>query len=101
MALLFLVEHFQIADRSLAARAPVHDVSATIDSTLLMQADEGLAHRNGQVLVHSEVFALPIDGGSEALHLIEDDAAVVLPPLPYTLDKGLAAKLLAARAFAG
>jgi hypothetical protein len=66
-----------------------------------MQADEGLTHRDGQVLVHGEVFALPIDRGAEALHLVENGAAVVAFPLPHALDKGFAAKLLAAGAFGG
>src|SRR5271157_6251918 len=64
-----------------------------------MQADEGLAYRDRQLLVHGEVFALPIDGGSQPLHLVEDGAAVVALPLPHALDKGFAAELLAAGAF--
>jgi hypothetical protein len=101
MALLLLVDHFEVADGGLAARAPVDDVSAAIDEPLLMQADEGLAHGDGQVLVHGEVLALPVDRGAEALHLVEDGAAVVALPLPHALDEGLAAKLLAALAFGG
>ena len=36
MALLLLVDHFEIADRGLAARAPVDDVCAAIDQPLLV-----------------------------------------------------------------
>ena len=100
VALLFLVDHFQVADGRLAARAPVHDVCAAIDQSLLVQADEGLAHRDREPLVHGEVFALPVNRRAQPLHLVENGAAVVPPPLPHALDECLAAQLLAALAFA-
>ena len=97
---MLVVDHFEIADGGLAARAPVHDVRAAIDEPLLVQPDERLAHRDGEPLVHGEVLALPIDRGAQPLHLAENRAAVVAPPLPHALDEGLAAHLLAGRAFA-
>ena len=99
VALLLLVDHFEVADGGLAARAPVDDVSAAIDEALTVKADESLADGHRQVLVHGEVFALPIDGSAQALHLVEDGAAVVALPLPDALDEFLAAKLLAGGAF--
>ncbi len=99
VALLLLVDHFEIADGGLAARAPVDDVRAAIDEALLVEADEGLAHGDRKALVHGEVLAAPVDGDAEALHLLEDRAAVVLLPLPHALDEGFAAELLARRAF--
>src|SRR5271157_6657735 len=101
MALLLHVDDFEVADGGLAARAPVDDVCAAIDQPLLVKADEGLTHGDRQPLVHGEVLALPIDRGSQPLHLAENGAAIVTLPLPYALDEGLAAKLLAARSFAG
>ena len=56
------------------SRAPVDDVSAAIDQALLMQADEGFAHGARQAGIHSEILARPVDGGAEALHLVEDGA---------------------------
>ena len=100
LALVLFVDHFEVADGGLAARAPVDDVGAAIDEALLVEADEGLAHGDGEVVVHGEVFALPVDGGAEALHLVEDGAAVVALPLPHALDEGFAAQLLAGGAFA-
>ena len=96
MALVLVVDDFEVADGGLAARAPVDDVCAAIDQALLVEADEGLAHGDGELLVHGEVLALPVDRGAEALHLVEDGAAVVALPLPHALDEGLAAQLLAA-----
>ena len=101
MALLLLVHDFEIADGGLAARAPVHDVGAAIDEALVVEADEGFADCNRQALVHGEVLAAPVHGGAEALHLLEDGAAVVALPLPHALDEGLAAEFLARRAFFG
>ena len=101
MALLLGVDDFKIADGGLAARAPVDDVCAAIDEALMIEADEGFADGNRQALVHGEVFAAPVDGDAEALHLLEDGAAVMLLPLPHALDEGFAAEFLARCAFFG
>src|SRR5580693_8789013 len=86
VAFLLLVDDFEVADGGLAAWAPVDDVSAAIDEALLVEADEGFADGDGEIVVHGEVFALPVDGCAEALHLAEDGAAVVALPGPHTLD---------------
>ena len=80
---------------------PVDDVGAAIDEALLVEADEGLFDRDAEAVVHGEVFAAPVDACAEALHLVEDGAAVVASPLPDALDKGLAAELLPGCAFVG
>ena len=49
VALLLVVDHFEIADGGLAARAPVDDVGAAIDEALLVEADEGFADGDGEV----------------------------------------------------
>src|SRR5260370_30250598 len=59
-----------------------------------MQPDEGFADGDREALVHGEIFAAPVDGGAQALHLSKNGAAVVLAPLPYALDKGFSAHLL-------
>ncbi len=99
MALVLVEDHFEVADGGLAAGAPVHDVCAAIDESLLVKADEGLADGDREVVVHGEVFALPVDRGAETLHLAEDGAAVVAFPLPDALNESVAAKLLAGVAF--
>ncbi len=93
------VLHFEIRDRSLVPGTPVHDVVATINQALFVQADEHFAHGVRKIVVHGEVFAVPVDGGAEALHLVEDGAAVKLLPLPNALDKFLAAHVAALLAF--
>ncbi len=96
-----LVLHFEIGDRGFVPRAPVHDVMSAINQAFLIQADEHLAHRVRKVFVHGEVLAVPVDGGAETFHLVEDGAAVELLPFPDALDEFLAAQVAALLAFFG
>src|SRR5208337_5116371 len=99
MALLLLMNHFKIADSGLAARAPVDDVGPAIDEALMVKADEGFVHRDRQALIHREVLAAPVDGDAEALHLLQNGAAVMAFPRPHAFHEGFAAQLLARSAF--
>ena len=99
LAELVLVDHLEVGDGGLAARAPVDDVGATVDQALLMQADEGLLHRDREPVVHGEVLARPVDGRAEALHLVENGIAVLVLPLPDAGLEAFAAEGLAGRAF--
>ena len=87
LALLLFVNDFEIRNSGLAVGAPVDDVGAAIDQPLLIEADESFAHCAREAGVHGEVLARPVDGGAEALHLVEDRAPVLLLPFPDTLRK--------------
>ena len=80
-------------------RTPVHDVISAIDQALFVQPDKHLAHRGRKFFVHREVFAIPVDRRAQALHLVENRAAVKLFPFPDALDKLLAAQLAPLLAF--
>ncbi len=95
---LFVLD-FEVGDGGLDAGVPVDDVGSAVDEALLVEADEGFFDRDGEAVVHGEVFAGPVDGGAEALHLVENGSAVELAPAPDTLGEGFAAKLLAGGAF--
>ena len=95
------VLHFEIGDRRLAARAPVHDVLAAIDQPFFIEPDENFAHRARKIFVHGEIFAVPVDRRAQPLHLVENRAAVELLPLPHALDKFLAAQVAALLALFG
>ncbi len=95
------MDDFEVADCGLAAGAPVDDVGSAIDEALRVEACEGFANRNRKARVHGEVFALPVDGGAEALHLVENGFAVLVAPLPDAGLEGFAAEGLAGDAFAG
>ncbi len=101
LAEALFVLHFEVGDGGLDAWVPVDDVGAAVDEALFVEADEGFFDRDAEAVVHGEVFAGPIDGGAEALHLVEDGSAVELAPAPDALDEGLAAKLFAGGAFGG
>ncbi len=90
-----LVLDFEVGDGGLDAGVPVDDVGAAIDEALLVEADEGLVDGGREAVVHGEVLAGPVDGGAEALHLVEDGSAVELAPCPDLFDEGVAAEILA------
>src|SRR5947199_8793983 len=56
----FLVLDLEIGDGSAAAGAPVDDVLPSINQAFFVEADEDFAHGTGKILVHGEVFAIPI-----------------------------------------
>jgi hypothetical protein len=73
-----LVLYFQIRDRRLAPRTPVHNVLAAINQPFFIQPDEHFAHRARKVLVHGEILAVPVDRRAQPLHLVENRAPVEL-----------------------
>src|SRR6185312_9686551 len=81
-SVLLFVHNFEIGDRRKASWTPVDYVLAAIDQSLLVEADEDLAHGAAEVFVHGEVLPRPVNRIAEALHLLKYVAAVVLPPLP-------------------
>src|SRR5271157_5963893 len=93
------VLHFEIRNRRLASRTPVHDVLSAINQPLFIQPDEHLAHRMRKVLVHGEVLASPIDRRAQPLHLVEDRAAILALPFPDALHKFFAPHLAPLLAF--
>ena len=95
------VLHFEIGDRGLVPRAPVHDVISAINQSFFIEADEHFAHGVRKIVVHGEVLAVPVDGGAEALHLVENRAAVKSFPFPDPLNELLAAQVAAFLAFFG
>ena len=94
-AVLFLGDDFQIRHCGLQNRIPVDEALAAVDQAVVVEADEGLAHRRGQSLVHGEAFVGPVDGRSHPSHLAGDGAARVLLPPPDALHEGAAAEVLA------
>ena len=94
LAVLFAVVHLVVGDRRVVLRAPVDDVLAAVDQSILVQADEHFAHGSREALVHREALAFPVAGGAEGAELLDDHAAVLLPPFPHPLDELLAAEVV-------
>ena len=101
LSLDFFMFDFKIGDRRLATRTPVDDVLAPINQAFFVQPDEHLAHGARQVLIHGEVFAIPIHGSAQPLHLVENCSAVMPLPFPHALDKCLASEIATLLAFTG
>src|SRR6202012_4134835 len=81
------------------ARVPVDHVVVAVDVPLVVELLEDFVDGADVPLVEGEALALVVAGGAEALVLLDDLRAVLLFPLPDALDEGLAAELLARRAF--
>ena len=100
--LRFLLElHLEVREGRVAAGTPVDDVVAPVDQPVFVEPDEDLAHGPGEALVHGEALALPVAGAAQPLELVQDDAAVLLLPLPDPLDEFLAAQVVAGHPFLG
>ena len=100
MALLVLVLGLVVRDSGGAVGAPVDDALAAVDQAVVVPIAEHLAHGLGVVLVHGETLVIKVDGAAHALDLLDDDAAVLVGPIPAGVDKLVATDLQAADALA-
>ena len=94
LALRLDVHDFQIRQRRVAPRAPVHHVRAAVNQSLRIEPHERFAHRPRQPRVHREAVARPVARVADALHLLENRSAVLLLPLPHAPLELLAPQLL-------
>ena len=100
VALLVLVLGLVVRDGGGAVGAPVDDALAAIDQAVMIPVAEDLAHGLRVVLVHGEALVVEVDGAAHALNLLDNDAAVLVGPVPAGVDKLVATDLQAADALA-
>ena len=100
MALLVLVLGLVVRDSGGAVGAPVDDALAAIDQTVVVPVAEDFTHSLGVVLVHGKALVVEVDGAAHALDLLDDDAAVLVGPIPAGVDKLIATDFQAADALA-
>ena len=91
MALGLAVLHFQVRDRGLEMRIPVHQPLVAINEALLVQFHKHFQHRLGQALVQGEALTRPVTAGAQPAQLLQDRPAAFLFPLPDPLDESLTA----------
>ena len=84
---LVLVDNLLVGERSLRLRIPVHHAHAAIDKSLLVEVAEHMNHGTRTGLVHSESCAVPVAAGTQATQLLEDDAAMLVSPVPCMLEE--------------
>ena len=100
VTLLVLVLGLVVRDGGGAVGAPVDDALAAVDQAVVVPVAEHLAHGLGVVLVHGKALVIKVDGAAHTLDLLDDDAAVLVGPIPAGVDKLIAADLQAADALA-
>ena len=100
VALLVLVLGLVVRDGGSAVGAPVDDALAAVDQTIVVPVAEDLTHGLGVILVHGKALVVKVDGAAHALDLLDDDAAVLVGPIPASVDKLVATDLQAADALA-
>ena len=92
-ALLLLINHLLVAEGGEGGGIPIDHADTTIDQSLTVQIAEDANDAPRADVVHSEGRAIPVAGGAKASELLEDDAAVLLFPLPSVAQKLLAGKV--------
>ena len=98
VALLVLVLGLVVRDGGGAVGAPVDDALATVDQAVVVPVAEDLTHGLGVILVHGEALVVKVDGAAHALDLLDDDAAVLVGPVPASVGAQHPARGLAAHA---
>ena len=97
-AVFLLGFDLEVGHGRLQLRVPVDEPLAAVDQALFVQLHEGLDHHAGQLLVHREVGAAPVDRIAKPAHLPEDRSAREFLPLPDLRVERVAADRRAARA---
>ena len=100
LALDVLVVDLDVGDGGLQHRRPVDHPVGLVDHALVEQGLEDRLDGAGQALVQGEAFAGPVHGVANGAHLLLDQAAVFVLPLPDALDELLAAVIKAVLRFA-
>jgi hypothetical protein len=82
-----------VGERRQTAGAPVDDIVAAIDQTVLVELNEHLADRPGEAFIQGEVGARPVGGAADRLELFQDGCARLPNMMPHPLDERVAAQI--------
>ena len=99
MAGLVHILHLSVRQGGDTVGAPVDDAAAFVDQTLFVQGDEDLPHGLGAALVHGEPGALPITAGAQLLLLLHNAVAILVLPVPDTLQEFFTSQVVAGQTF--
>ena len=94
VTLLFLVDNLLGREGGQGLRVPVHHAQSAVDEALVIQVNKHLDDTLRALLVHSERGAVPVARGAQAAQLLQDDAAVLVRPVPGMLQKLLARQVV-------
>ena len=90
---LILVDNLLIRKCSLCLRIPVDHTYATINQSLVIKVAEYVDDGTGTSLVHGERSAVPVAASTEAAQLLEDDATMLVGPVPSMLQEFLTSEV--------
>ena len=82
--------HFQIADRGFQLGVPVDQPLVAVEQAFVVQINEHLHHRAGEMRVHGELFPAPVHRTAQTAQLPGDGAAAFGLPFPHLVDELLA-----------
>ena len=101
LALDVLELDFDVRDRSLQNRRPVHQTLGPVDQAVVVHPLEDGLHGTRESVVHGEALATPVHTVADPTHLITDGATGFTFPVPDFLDELLATEVLLRLALAG
>ena len=87
--------HLGIAQCGDTMGAPVDDTASLVDQTLFIQGDEYLPNSPGAAFIHGESGTIPVAGCAQLLLLLHNAVAVLLFPVPDSLQELFPAKIVA------
>ena len=93
VAFLYAVFHFFGREHRLCLGVPVDHAQAAVDEPFPVEVDEDFEHALASLLVHRKGGAVPVTRGAEVSQLLQDDAAVLVCPVPGVLQKLLAGQV--------
>ena len=85
MAFLLLINDLLCRKGGEGLRIPVHHAQTTVDKTLVIEVDEDFDHTLATSFVHCEGGAVPVAGCTQTAQLLQDDASVLMSPVPGML----------------
>ena len=86
---LLLINHLFVRQSRLGLRVPVHHAHATVDEAFVIEVAEHLDDTLAPDLVHGKGRAVPVARSAQTAQLLQDDAAVLMGPVPGMLQKFL------------
>ena len=101
VALLLAVDHLLVAQCRLGLGIPVHHAQSAVDVALVIQVDKDLQDAIAALLVHGERRAAPVTRCAQFAQLLQDDAAVLVCPVPGVLEEFVAREVTLAYALLG
>ena len=101
MALFLVVDNLLITQCGLGLGIPVHHAQATVDVALVIEVHKDLENALAAGFVHGEGGTAPVTGGAQFAQLLQNDAAVLMRPVPSMLEELVAREVTLAYTLLG